>query len=534
MDSFNCYLSGLLHVTTIIILIIAFFTLRRRKTRGGLEFFFGCICVAIYSFGYSKELVSKTLEEIDFWSKVQYAGIPFIASCCVFLAYAFTAKNKKKIAFPIKALLIMLPSLTFLFRLTNQYHQLVYVDMKMVNNGYFNVLTFQKGDWYYVMSGFYITCSVLASFMFFKSIKKTSGYMQKQVKVMALTTLYPFISILFNLTGIVPFQLDSGPFIVFLAYMMFAFAIFRFDLMHIIPMSREKIFDWIHDGVIIVDVDMNLKDFNHAMKNVFHKIDKSYIGRNIELFTAECPEFFVLLKNWYENNKNRPGSFINSVPEDIFEFHYPSLELKINYFQARIMGLYDKACLVGITVMITNITKEKEMLKELERRARFDDVTGLFNRRYFIELVDREFTRLMEQSGNGVMVMYDIDHFKRINDHYGHQAGDYVLKELASIAVNLLRYNDLLGRYGGEEYIAFFPDVSIEQAKIIVERIRAAFENHMFVYNGISMKVTASFGLSEYCRQENGIYIPFDEIVKNVDSALYQAKNNGRNQVVVY
>ncbi|MDF2512730.1 MAG: diguanylate cyclase with sensor, partial [Herbinix sp.] len=269
---------------------------------------------------------------------------------------------------------------------------------------------------------------------------------------------------------------------------------------------------------------------NVAATKIFKFLDRTYVGRKLELCTIECPEFSGLLTCWCESNLKKTKK---AERQEVFEFQVSSILGEVYYYKARPMALYDKESIIGTTILITDITDEKEMLLELERRARIDEVTGILNRRYFIELANMEFGKLIQQSENGIMVMFDIDHFKQINDSYGHQAGDFILKELADITAGIIRNNDLLGRYGGEEYIIFLPGLTVDNGKLVVERIRAAFEQHTFLFEQKAIQVTASFGITQYYKLEDNCYCSFDEMIKKVDRGLYQAKKNGRNQIVV-
>lgn len=134
---------------------------------------------------------------------------------------------------------------------------------------------------------------------------------------------------------------------------------------------------------------------------------------------------------------------------------------------------------------------------------------------------------------DGVIFMFDIDHFKQINDNYGHQIGDYILKEMSSIAKNIIKNRGFMGRYGGEEFIGLLPKLYLKEAVSLIECIRSAFENYNFVYNNVSIKVTASFGVTECYRNKLGEKFSYKDLIKRADVALYEAKGNGRNQVAV-
>lgn len=181
-----------------------------------------------------------------------------------------------------------------------------------------------------------------------------------------------------------------------------------------------------------------------------------------------------------------------------------------------------------IMVAINNISARKQMEEELQRLATIDSLTGLLNRRQFLALGDKEIKRSRRYARPLSLIIYDIDHFKAVNDTYGHQAGDMVLKQLAQTAQLQLRGVDIAGRVGGEEFGIILPETKAAAAVQVAERIRTAIENGAIEFAGTPLKVTASFGVTE--NQEDQM---MDPIFKRADDALYMAKTTGRNRVIL-
>lgn len=168
---------------------------------------------------------------------------------------------------------------------------------------------------------------------------------------------------------------------------------------------------------------------------------------------------------------------------------------------------------------------------ELERRAYTDYLTTLANRRYFLEQAEKELKRVHRRGGKLSILMLDIDHFKQINDSYGHKVGDQVLKRLAEVCLSALRDLDIVGRIGGEEFAVLMPDTGIDHALQAAERLRAAIASTQVVTNRAeSFQFTASFGVAILNHRDDNI----DTLLNQADQALYQAKNKGRNRVCSY
>jgi len=162
--------------------------------------------------------------------------------------------------------------------------------------------------------------------------------------------------------------------------------------------------------------------------------------------------------------------------------------------------------------------------------AHTDPLTKLYNKGYLVEALDAEFKRAKALHTDFCILFFDLDHFKNVNDTYGHDAGDYVLREFASIIrANYLRPKDVFARYGGEEFVILLANTPAKAASELAEKIRAAVETHAFVYEGKRLPVTTSLGVAELRSDIESA----TTLLKTADKALYSAKNGGRNRVVV-
>jgi diguanylate cyclase (GGDEF)-like protein len=162
---------------------------------------------------------------------------------------------------------------------------------------------------------------------------------------------------------------------------------------------------------------------------------------------------------------------------------------------------------------------------DFERLASTDNLTGIYNRHKFEELFKIELARVARYKNKLALIMLDIDHFKKVNDTYGHDIGDLALKNVVNVINSNIRHTDIFARWGGEEFLILCPETDSENALILSEKLRRAIEVTVFKKVG---KVTCSFGVASYEDDEAG-----DSFLKRVDNALYTAKDEGRNRVVV-
>ena len=172
----------------------------------------------------------------------------------------------------------------------------------------------------------------------------------------------------------------------------------------------------------------------------------------------------------------------------------------------------------------------KEKQKELEELAYYDPLTGLPNRRFFFDHANLILESAKRYRTPLTLLLIDLDHFKKINDTYGHEAGDVVLKNFADVLRKSSRKSDLPARLGGEEFALLMPNTDLQQGRVVAERIRQEFQNSIIVYEGREIKMTLSGGLASYGPDVEGI----DDLIRMADEALYKAKELGRNRIEVY
>ena len=169
--------------------------------------------------------------------------------------------------------------------------------------------------------------------------------------------------------------------------------------------------------------------------------------------------------------------------------------------------------------------------KQMYESALRDGLTKAFNKKYFTDRLESELTFAIRHVSALSLVMFDIDHFKKVNDTYGHQAGDHVLSSISTLLTSALRAEDVFARYGGEEFAVICRGTDLVQAQIVGERLRKAVEKHNFVFEGTQIPVTISVGIAGLPDPE---VKDAPDLVSRADKALYQSKHGGRNRVTIH
>ena len=195
---------------------------------------------------------------------------------------------------------------------------------------------------------------------------------------------------------------------------------------------------------------------------------------------------------------------------------------------------------IGRTIFkfLTGGNVEAAYHEEIYRLTTDDGLTQIKNRRYLMEALEAELRRAQRYARDVSLIMFDIDHFKRINDTYGHLAGDYVLKQLATVIKQRIRREDLFARFGGEEFSILLPEICHANAMIFAEKIRALIERTEFKFEDSEIPVRISIGVASLEKgrfgdsEEEGRQIDISGFMKHADERLYAAKNGGRNRVI--
>lgn len=209
--------------------------------------------------------------------------------------------------------------------------------------------------------------------------------------------------------------------------------------------------------------------------------------------------------------------------------HRDLLQTKLDRNIKLITAVCDYFCEITNTLQTPTMI-ELKVLEETKKYSRSDGLTGLFNRRFFDNALEGEMNRALRYNGGFSLIFFDLDHFKSLNDTYGHQAGDLTLKQVAKIMMLEKRTEDLACRYGGEELVLLLPETQKINALVIAERIRQKVEDLKLEFEGKSFKVTLSGGVASFPTDANDS----KSLLHASDLALYQAKERGRNRIFLH
>lgn len=280
------------------------------------------------------------------------------------------------------------------------------------------------------------------------------------------------------------------------------------------------------DAVIVIDSHHNIVMFNQGAERIFGYEAEEAMGRNLDFL---LPERFHLHHGLMIEEFGRGEVTTKHMGQRARQIYGRRKDGTEFVASSQIMKLGDRNNPYYATI-VRDISKDKKTEEELLRLAATDPLTGAFNRREFSALADREALRAGRYHHPLSILMLDLDHFKRLNDTYGHAAGDKALQRFTTLCCNALRNVDIFGRWGGEEFVALLPETDAEGAAIIAERLRKIVADTVLVFNDHKIRFTVSIGVAQYRDTD----VSVDGPLGRADHAVYDAKKSGRDRIAVY
>ena len=280
------------------------------------------------------------------------------------------------------------------------------------------------------------------------------------------------------------------------------------------------------DGIVIIDKHHNIIYFNKGAQKIFGYAPNEVLEQHLSIL---LPERFHLHHELMIEEIGA-GSMICKHSGQrsplIFGLRKDDTEFVTGTAIVKIKGKFSQ----HYAVIVRNLNEKKKTEEELLRIAATDPLTGAFNRREFTALADHEGVRSSRYNHPLSILMLDLDHFKHLNDVYGHAAGDKVLQKFTALCCDTLRTMDIFGRWGGEEFVVLLPETDAKEAAVIAERLRKIISQNVFIHNDQKIAFTVSIGITQYQSGETTIDAPFGR----VDAAVYDAKKAGRDRISIY
>ncbi len=335
---------------------------------------------------------------------------------------------------------------------------------------------------------------------------------KKQSAIIIAATAIPGIGNAINVLGAHLLSFDMTSILLSGTCVLLGYSFLRLRLFQIAPIARDRIVETMQDAFVLVDVQGRFVDANTAAKKLFPQLAVARVGTPIGDIEGV---------SWLDEREDaESGTF--SLQDETGAPRYYSISKTVVFHQHKV---------ICNCIMIYDVTESKKLLDEVSQLAEHDTLTGLLNRGTFFKKGEQSFREIAAQDGSMSVLMMDLDHFKKLNDTFGHLTGDQVLTTVTGKLSAEFRDTDLFARYGGEEFCAFLPHIEEADAMQTAQRLREIVEATDWGGELADLHVTISIGVAAY---DAARHYTLDEFVRCADTALYAAKAAGRNKACLY
>ncbi|MBE9156661.1 diguanylate cyclase [Nodosilinea sp. LEGE 06152] len=521
---------GVLALTAVINVLVASMAWQRRgATLARTYFSLMMVAATFYAVVAAMEAGSVAIADKIFWSTLEYVGTGGIIVFFLLFAEAFARERSR---FRPKQLvqLSFWPLFNVILVATNSWHHWVWTAVLPGLPPSTSAVYEHGPGYFWILSCIYLYG--LRSFQLLAHATFRGGPLRRrQALFLLLGALFPYVSGALYSLEITPAGLNLTPMSFMATGLFFFWALFRMGAFDAVPIAREMLIEHLQDGVIVVDLQHRIVDINPQGRSLT-SLKGDCLGRSLHLVLADFPE----LLNNYDHGLETPfGLWLNSQPLLYATVQISPLSDYQGQIHGRLLILHDitKRYQAEVELRQANdrLQHQLEEIKFLQASLKVQarhQLTGLFNRHYLSEILPKTLQKAEQAGYSVVFVMFDIDHFKHINDTFGHRVGDLVLKSFSQILLQQMEADDIPFRLGGEEFLVVFPGLALNAGQQRAEAIRRTFETLSVPWSGAEVKTTVSGGVAIFPNQG----INDDDLLHAADLALYEAKKTGRNRIV--
>lgn len=466
--------------------------------------------IAVYCFASAFGLIATTLSAIKVWTAIQYVGMAFstpLGLLFIMQYLGFHLTRKKIMA------LIAIPFISLIMVATNDIHHFHYRVFEIDPILGAPYIHQEIGIWYIIHGIFTFGCMFVSFLLVLIHWKETTKAYRQQLIALMCGQLIPMITAFIYLLGLTPQGVDPVPMVLWASSFLYLWSINSSRLFRVMPVAKDAIFHSINDGVIVLDESARLIEFNQACSKVFPQLTRSMISRDIG-------------ETWIEVT-GQPMPF---TLEAVVNTQDIEMVLSDHTYQVRVTELQHVNHGKGLLLIFTDITELKELQRQLEQLAFYDELTQIYNRRAFFQQCNQAYSEARESSSAFTVILMDIDHFKNVNDTYGHAIGDQLLVHVIKVCQSVLKKGELFARYGGEEFVLALKDSTLLEGQALANLLCNSVESQPLMTTEGAIRATISCGVAEGTKGQETLY----QLLNNADKALYAAKQAGRNRVHVF
>jgi diguanylate cyclase (GGDEF)-like protein len=489
-------------------------TVTRCKSEKKNFFIFCLISILLYVGGSFFEVTSTDLGGALISVKVLYAGSCFLSPLFLMFILDYCEVSVRP---AWRVLITAVPFVNMLLVWTTEMTGLIYAKFRYNGESMVHGLhVVEPGPLYYLVYLVSLVCIVISSVVIIRrGFIWGSRYRKTLILLMCLSGAPLISNIVFVLGNYILngdfINTSFTPYVLVIMSTIFYYSVLRYDLFDFSTRAQSTVVDIVHDAVIFMNEDNNFSSANAAARELVPSLANFSKGRPLSDAVG-----------WPDELKDLPsGGGLKEIDLSLVR------DGETRYYKARIKSIEASGDNIGTVMLIQDTTKTVTLMKKLENAAYTDALTGLYNRRHFMELATILLERAKRACTPCSVLMFDLDMFKEVNDTYGHLAGDEVLRVMASKIREVIRSYDVFGRYGGEEFVVLMDSADMESAKARAELIRQQVESLVIRYSDVDIRITCSIGIAETPDGSEDI----NSLIERADVALYRAKHDGRNLV---
>ncbi len=495
--------------------------------------------LGIWSLSYAMITISPSAEAKLFWLRLENIGILFVPVLWFFFAMKYLRLDRWLTRKPVLLLFFVIPSISLLMIISDIWFHLYYTSV-VPATATGGPLIISRGPMYWVALTQSYFLTLVGTFALLWRFLRSRAVYGKQAPYLFGAIAIPFtLNIIYQLApGILPIfsvPVDLTPLSFNITAIFLATSIFGLRLFDLVPIARDTVMEHIPEMVFVVDIHDRVIDANAMAQKWLGKSMEDIQGQDpIEVF-RKWPQ---LLNRFFFTEYSREEIEIPGNPPHTLEIIVTPLYNRSNILEGRVILARDMTerkllenQLMSVNQSLQNQLNENERLRiQLQEQAIRDPLTGVYNRRFFADALDRETAQARRENTPFSIIIMDVDHFKQFNDTYGHKCGDVVLQTLAKFLSDNTRSSDIVCRYGGEEFVILMPDAAIDSAHDRANFFRSQFEQLHIEYEGQILKSTFSAGVASFpVHAASG-----EALLSLADQALYRSKAQGRNRVSIY
>ena len=465
---------------------------------------------------YIGELVVESFSVKLIFVRLQFIGINTLPVAWLILSVLHTKEKLKKwVWYLIAAVWVTLFIFIFIIPTPNYFWGNPKVVL-LAESTLLYVIDYNYGPLFYILLTPFTYVLLSISFVFMvKGLSRGHVFYRKQLNLVITGTVIPAVINLFYIIGITPIphvNFSSAGMII--SEILVGYALFRYRFLAVSPIARDLIIDTMLDSVIVIDTNLNVLDVNSAGKEL---LDSHGVEIGKKLYEIVPTEIMDSLYSIMKAGNKEPMllTFINRV----YDVHINPL--------VEFGGEHN-----GYLIMFHDVSEREMLHRQVKVSATLDPLTQILNRKTLFELIEKHREKIYGTERSLSLIMMDIDHFKEVNDTYGHEGGDRAIEKLVDEVQKTLGKKDLFGRYGGDEFVVALVDASFERTLEVARIIHSRVTSSLISCRKATFMIQLSLGVVTFGGEGNfPVSSTSDELVAFADSALYKAKDEGKNTI---